>query len=316
MAQYGKSSSVGSSKLPIYKDLVLLQLAALVFLTDQFTKFLVRSFLDFRESIPEEGFFRITHTFNTGAAFGIFQDQNSGLIFVSIIGIAVLVFIYISQPVPSPLLRLSLGLQLGGASGNLLDRVRLDHVTDFIVVGSWPVFNLADASIVSGLVLLGWIFLRPGSNTPSVAPGPEELPHYGCPICDGDMMRVNGGWRCGNCGVRERVDTGIDQGRNVPAVYGNHRPMAWGDAPCVLCEGEMLPLNAAVWRCDTCGVREVIAPSIPIPEEMSAPVASVPAGLPANESLAEGGQSFSSDGVGPDGTILGGERLPQEEKRD
>ena len=52
----------------------------------------------------------------------------------------------------SPILRISLGLQLGGAIGNLMDRLRLGHVVDFIDVGAWPVFNLADSSIVVGLV--------------------------------------------------------------------------------------------------------------------------------------------------------------------
>ena len=75
---------------PIYKDLVLIQLAALVLLLDQFTKFLVREFLEKFESFPAEGFFRLTHTFNTGSAFGLFRDQNTPLIVVSFIGICIL----------------------------------------------------------------------------------------------------------------------------------------------------------------------------------------------------------------------------------
>jgi signal peptidase II len=147
---------------PIYKDLVLLQLVALVFLLDQLTKYAVRAFIPYRHSFPEDGFFRITHTFNTGSAFGMFQGQNTPLIFVSVVGIAVLVLVYRSQPQVTSLLRLSLGMQIGGAAGNLLDRLRLGHVTDFIDVGPWPVFNLADSSIVIGLLLLAWLFLRSG----------------------------------------------------------------------------------------------------------------------------------------------------------
>ncbi len=146
---------------PIYKDLFLLQLAAIVFLLDQLSKFLVREFLTFREAYPAEGFFRITHTHNTGSAFGILQDQNGPLILVSLIGITVLALIYRSQRSPSNLLRLALGLQIGGAAGNLVDRVLLGHVIDFIDVGTWPIFNLADSSIVVGLVLLAWLFLGP-----------------------------------------------------------------------------------------------------------------------------------------------------------
>ena len=153
-----------SSKTPIYKDFTLLQLAAIVFLMDQFTKFLVREFLPFGYSYPFDGFFRITHTHNTGSAFGILQGQNTPLIFVSFIGIFVLVMIYRSQPRATNLLRTSLALQIGGAFGNLLDRLRLGSVTDFIDVGAWPVFNLADASIVTGLILLGWLLLRPGAR--------------------------------------------------------------------------------------------------------------------------------------------------------
>jgi signal peptidase II len=147
----------------IYKDLLLFQLAALTFLLDQFTKFLVREFLALQESFPEEGFFRITHTFNTGSAFGLFQDQNSPLILASVAGIIILALIYRGQRRPTNLLRLSLGLQLGGAVGNLLDRLRMGHVTDFADVGAWPIFNVADASIIIGLLMLAWMFMAPGT---------------------------------------------------------------------------------------------------------------------------------------------------------
>ena len=181
------AAPVKERRLPIYRDFNLLQLAAIVFLLDQLTKFLVRAYLPFGYSFPFDGFFRITHTHNTGSAFGILQGQNTPLIFVSFIGIFVLALIYRSQTRPTNLLRLSLGLQIGGALGNLLDRLRLGSVTDFIDVGPWPVFNLADASIVSGLVLLGWLLLRPsgkdtgGDNERGNAPAtgavaPAELP--------------------------------------------------------------------------------------------------------------------------------------------
>ena len=109
-----------------------------------------------------KGFFRITHTYNTGSAFGLFQGQNTPLIVVAIVGIFILGMIYRTQRPPSNLLRLSLGLQIGGAIGNLTDRLLFGHVTDFLDVGAWPIFNLADSSIVVGLVLLAWVFLRPG----------------------------------------------------------------------------------------------------------------------------------------------------------
>ena len=160
MVQKGEDTVPAAPRRPaIYKDLVLIQLALLVFLTDQLTKYLVREFLELHESFPEQGFFRFTHTFNTGSAFGLFQGQNMPLILVSMVGITILVLIYRSQRRQTNLLRLSLGLQLGGAAGNLLDRFRLGHVTDFVDVGSWPIFNVADSSIMVGLALLAWIFL-------------------------------------------------------------------------------------------------------------------------------------------------------------
>ena len=202
----------------VYKDLVLLPLAALVFLADQFSKSLVREFLALRESIPAEGFFRISHTYNTGSAFGLFQGQNSPLILASLIGVTVLVLIYYSQRRPTLLLRLSLGLQLGGAAGNLLDRVLLGRVTDFLDVGAWPIFNVADASIVTGLVLLGWIFVTGGREPKREEQGivleaggrsiqaTLESPYSLCPVCDGDMRPAGMGWRCSTCGVRERIE--------------------------------------------------------------------------------------------------------------
>lgn len=195
--------SVDIPRSQIYRDIVLIRLAMLIFVVDQLSKFLVRDQLLYRESIPATGFFRLTHTFNTGSAFGIFQNQNTALIAVSFVGIAILILIYRSQRVPTGLLRLSLGLQIGGAVGNLVDRLRLGHVTDFVDVGDWPVFNVADASIVTGLVILAWIFLvaEPrGSQTSGLSSG-----YSWCPVCDGEMRTVMGGWRCSTCGVKERL---------------------------------------------------------------------------------------------------------------
>ena len=195
--------SADTPRTPIYKDFVLIQLAVIIFLLDQLSKFVVRDQLLFRESFPAEGFIRFTHIFNTGSAFGIFRDQNTPLIVVSILGIGILIMIYRSQRLPSALLRLSLGLQIGGATGNLVDRLRLGHVTDFMDVGAWPVFNLADASIITGLVILAWIFLV---ADPSEKNNSDALGGYGyCPVCDGDMVTVTGGWRCSVCGARERI---------------------------------------------------------------------------------------------------------------
>lgn len=176
-------------KRPIYRDFDLFQLGAIFLLLDQLTKFLVRAYLPFGHSYPATGFFRFTHAENTGSAFGILQGYNTPLIFVSFVGIVVLALIYQSQDRPSNLLRLSLALQFGGAVGNLLDRFRLGAVTDFIDIGIWPIFNLADASIVSGLALLGWVLLRPGGKSGS---SPETAPSRN--------YEAKRRGRCGRCG--------------------------------------------------------------------------------------------------------------------
>ena len=140
----------------IYKDVVLLQLFAAVFLIDQLTKFLVREFVEFRDSVPAEGFFRITHTFNTGSAFGLFRDQNLPLIVVSVVGIAILILIYRSQARPGKLLRLSLGMQFGGAAGNLLDRLRAGRpVCEGVLGHDETVLPALENALLSGHDLAG-----------------------------------------------------------------------------------------------------------------------------------------------------------------
>ena len=204
-ARQEELGKLSTPRLPIYRDFILIQLAVLVFFLDQFSKYLVREFLLLYQSFPAEGFFRITHTFNTGSIFGIFQGQNTAFILVSFVGVAVLLLLYHSQRFPTGLLRLSLGLQLGGAFGNLLDRVRLGHVTDWVDVGPWPVFNVADACIVTGLVLLAWMFIMSERSRPTQ---PDAYDY--CPVCDGEMRALpshdgQGHWRCSTCGVRERA---------------------------------------------------------------------------------------------------------------
>ncbi|MBI4298485.1 MAG: signal peptidase II [Chloroflexi bacterium] len=142
-----------------YKDGWLLTIALTTLVLDQFTKFIIQSSFYEGQSLPREGFFRITYTTNTGSAFGLFPNQTLFLVVASFIGIAFLIFFYRSHPLRGNLIKLSLGLQLGGAIGNLLDRVRLGMVIDFIDVGIWPVFNLADSAIVVGIGILAWIIL-------------------------------------------------------------------------------------------------------------------------------------------------------------
>ena len=134
--------------------------------SDQITKWLTVENLARGESWPAEGFFRFTHAWNTGTAFSLFQGQGDILTWVSLGAVAVLAWIYRSIIDPPWVLRIAFGLQLGGAIGNLIDRFRLGHVTDFIDIGPWPIFNIADSSIVIGigLMLFYFWFLEPDSN--------------------------------------------------------------------------------------------------------------------------------------------------------
>jgi len=150
--------------------------AALVLLADHLSKAYVESRLPLNTTwapFPEwESIFRITHVSNTGAAFGLFQ---SGSLVLSIVAIVVSVVIVLYNSHLQGNLywyRLALGLQLGGALGNLLSRIRVGHVTDFIDVGPVPVFNVADMSIVTGTILLGFLMIV----SPPKTAGEDEEP--------------------------------------------------------------------------------------------------------------------------------------------
>lgn len=141
------------------RDWILVATIAAVFATDQLTKFIIKGTLRLGESWPAEGLIRLTHGTNTGTAFGLLPNQTLFLIFASIIAIGFLVYFYRAYALPRPILRLAIGLQLGGAFGNLFDRVAFGAVTDFIDVGWWPIFNIADSSICVGMATLVIVLL-------------------------------------------------------------------------------------------------------------------------------------------------------------
>ncbi|MFC2073189.1 signal peptidase II [Chloroflexota bacterium] len=139
-------------------------IALVVVVADQLSKIWIRSNLAIGESLPETGLFRLTYIHNTGAAFGLFQGQSFALTIVALIGIVVLLvfalFIYRRFPLfDSRLGKPAFGLVLGGTVGNLIDRLRLGYVTDFIDIGIWPAFNIADSAIVVGVILFSYSFL-------------------------------------------------------------------------------------------------------------------------------------------------------------
>tara|TARA_Y100000590_G_scaffold115271_1_gene131474 strand:- start:254 stop:871 length:618 start_codon:yes stop_codon:yes gene_type:complete len=156
-------------------DLLLAALILVVFLIDQSTKSWIRHSLIEGRSFPETGFFRITHVSNTGSAFGLFPNQTLFLLIASVVGIGVLLIFFRRQAGKDWLVRTSLGLQLGGAAGNLVDRITMGKVTDFLDVGAWPIFNLADVSIVSGIVILAWLLYRSPVEVPSKDSEPNSI---------------------------------------------------------------------------------------------------------------------------------------------
>jgi len=141
------------------KRLTFFLVALLVVALDQVSKFFISANMTLGESIPEEGFFRITYGTNEGGVFGLFANQAFLITLTAIVGVAA-ILVYSRYPQANRVLvRIALGLLLGGAVGNLIDRIRLGEVVDFIDVGAWPVFNLADSAVVVGVILIIYYFL-------------------------------------------------------------------------------------------------------------------------------------------------------------
>ena len=146
--------SVSQSQTNHPKHLFVFSLLVLILTIslDQITKNIIISMIQPGQSIPTTGFFRLTYVTNTRSAFGLFTDQTTMLTFASMLGIGVLLLFHYSHQVRTIFVHACLGLQLGGAVGNLYDRIVLGYVIDFIDVGIWPVFNIADSAIVIGLL--------------------------------------------------------------------------------------------------------------------------------------------------------------------
>jgi signal peptidase II len=147
---------------------IILIVAALVIALDQGSKYLVTNNLPVGGTwSPLPGptpFFQIVYTYNTGATFGLFKDLGPVFMLLAVVIVAILI-LYARRLRPDQWLRcVALGLMLGGAIGNLIDRIRLGHVIDFIDMGvgpqRWYTSNLADVSLVLGVILLGIAMLR------------------------------------------------------------------------------------------------------------------------------------------------------------
>ena len=136
--------------------------APLVVIADQLTKLWIRTFPE-GQPIFQAGFFQIVHIQNTGAAFGLFQGQSLALTIVDFVSVAIILVLVLRFSHRLPILenmvtRIALALVMGGTVGNLIDRLNpnLEGVTDFISLGIWPSFNLADSAITVGIILLAY----------------------------------------------------------------------------------------------------------------------------------------------------------------
>jgi signal peptidase II len=146
-------------------------LALLVVLLDQLTKYWVSASFDYAEVRMVSGFFNLVLTHNRGAAFSFLADasgwQRGFFIAIALVAIVV-ISLLLARHAGEKLFCFALALILGGATGNVLDRIVLGHVVDFLdfhLAGwHWPAFNLADSAITVGAVLLVADSLRPGAR--------------------------------------------------------------------------------------------------------------------------------------------------------
>jgi len=147
-------------------------LAAIIVVADQWTKSFIESNIPMWGSYTPfpalEPWFKLVHYTNTGAAFGLLRGQSSLFVLIALVVIVAVLAFARQLPTDNWGVRFTLGLQLGGAVGNLLDRLfKAGQVTDFLLftlpvggkVYAWPAFNIADSSIVVGVILLGVLIL-------------------------------------------------------------------------------------------------------------------------------------------------------------
>jgi len=144
------------------RDIIFGSVVVFIVVLDQLTKALVRANLNVHQVWFDAGIFQIIHVQNTGAAFGLFKGNALALTITSVIGIIViliLVFLLRSRWrfLESMWVQVAMALVMGGTIGNnLIDRIRMGYVTDFIDFKVWPAWNVADASITIGVVIIAY----------------------------------------------------------------------------------------------------------------------------------------------------------------
>lgn len=145
---------------------MIVLVSILVVTVDQLSKLFFSNYLPLNKSIPIiKNFFHLTLIHNTGIAFGVFKGGSKIILVVTLIGLALIVysfkrdFLNHKSPLSKKSLfvrKLSIGFILGGAIGNMIDRIRFGYVIDFLDFRIWPIFNFADSFITIGAIILFW----------------------------------------------------------------------------------------------------------------------------------------------------------------
>jgi signal peptidase II len=136
------------------RSLAAVSVAVAAVLADQLTKHVVTRTLRLDESVHIAGPLSIHHVQNSGIAFGLFASATAIVTLVTGVAVVWMIVFFARSGSRHPVLPAALGLLIGGSLSNLVDRIRLHHVTDFIDLRYWPAFNLADSFIVIGVAIL------------------------------------------------------------------------------------------------------------------------------------------------------------------
>ena len=137
----------------------LILIAVVIF--DQFTKYLVQNMMQEGSSITViDGLFHLTYIFNRGAAFGMLEDQQWLFIFVAAVLVAAVAYLQKEIKTADKFTKYGVAILTGGAIGNLIDRIRINKVVDFLDFLIWPIFNVADIAICVGVGMLLWTTIK------------------------------------------------------------------------------------------------------------------------------------------------------------
>lgn len=165
-----------NSVLNVFTNGIFLGFVLASILADQVSKLFVRDSLYLGEVVPVMGPLKIHYVINTGALFGLFQGQTGILLVLSTVGILVLLFFYAKSGEHTPWHMVCMGLILGGAIGNQLDRLLLNHVTDFIAIQGYPwIFNVADSTVVVGVTGIAVLTIFGNQLRPTPVPATQQI---------------------------------------------------------------------------------------------------------------------------------------------